>query len=498
MTLRKSQQLFADILKNPSLVFDELERRKYNRWVDFFPDNGPYQRAYYPKHIQFLKAGSYKPERCFMAANRVGKTITGAYETFCHATGLYPDWWEGKRFDKPTSGWAASDTRQTTRDILQLELVGPMNDIGSGMIPKDNIVSFTRMPGVQDAIETVKVKHVSGGVSEITFKSFDQGRKAFQGTSKHYIWLDEEPPQSVYSECLTRTMTVKGIILCTFTPLSGMTDLAQSFIEDENKFYVNVVWDDVPHLTAETKRELAKSYMPHELEARTKGVPSIGSGKIYPVRESDIICDPFKIPDHFRMAWGMDVGWNRTALVLGAYDTDNDILYLIRELYMEHQTPQVNAQHILDIGDYPIAIDPASRQRNQKDGTQLIREYRKVGLRVHPADNRVESGLMNLWQRMTTGKLKAFRNMDNWWREFRMYARDENGKIIKRHDHLMDAMRYLNQSGLSRATYYKPNYKQAYRDVDKDARERLYGQADSDMQTTGLDPHNDNELINNI
>ncbi len=61
-----------------------------------------YARDLYPKHMEFFAAGARYRERCAMCANRVGKTFgMGGYETSCHLTGLYPDWWPGRRFDRP-------------------------------------------------------------------------------------------------------------------------------------------------------------------------------------------------------------------------------------------------------------------------------------------------------------------------------------------------------------------------------------------------------------
>ena len=188
-------------------------------------------RDKHAKHLQFFAQGREHQERCFMAANRVGKTIVGAYETALHLTGDYPEWWEGRRFEGPGDWWAAGDTSETTRDIVQLELLGPSGDHGTGMIPWR---CFEGEPvpkrGIAGAIDTVAIKHKSGGVSTLGFKSYDQGRKKFQGTKKQGIWLDEEPPADVYDECLLRLMTTDGLMLCTFTPLEGLSEVALRFL----------------------------------------------------------------------------------------------------------------------------------------------------------------------------------------------------------------------------------------------------------------------------
>lgn len=166
-----------------------------------------------------------------MAGNRVGKTIAGGYEVATHLTGQYPTWWPGRRFDGPGEWWAAGDTSETTRDIVQLTLMGPIADVGTGLIPAKSIVGDpSRRAGVPNAIDTVRVKHVSGGESLLGFKAYDQGRKKFQGTAKHGIWLDEEPPADVYDECMLRLMTTDGLMMSTFTPLQGLTDIALRYL----------------------------------------------------------------------------------------------------------------------------------------------------------------------------------------------------------------------------------------------------------------------------
>lgn len=225
-----------------------------NRIRNLFPDVGPLRRELYDKHMQFFAAGMEYQERCFMAANRVGKTIVGAYETTIHLTGEYPEWWLGRRFDHPVDWWACGDTAETTRDIVQLELMGPVEHLGSGMIPKKSIVVATRRQGVTGALDQVTVRHASGGESSLGFKSYDQGRKKFQGTKKHGIWDDEEPPADVYDEQMLRLMTTSGMMLCTFTPLMGLTDIALRYLPHLAPVYTDPVPERVPMTTVPMER----------------------------------------------------------------------------------------------------------------------------------------------------------------------------------------------------------------------------------------------------
>ena len=202
-----------------------------------YPDEGPLRRELYPKHMEFFRAGATYRERCAICANRIGKTFgMGGYETALHLTGDYPDWWDGRRFTNPVRWWAAGKTNETTRDIVQVTLMGDVTShgarkttTGTGLIPGDNIGSITWKQGVADLIDTVKIRHKSGGWSVLGLKSYQQGRGSFEGTAQDGIWLDEEPPLDVYGECLIRTATTNGIVLITFTPLAGMSEVVKSF-----------------------------------------------------------------------------------------------------------------------------------------------------------------------------------------------------------------------------------------------------------------------------
>lgn len=213
-----------------ALLSETEQRLAANRIRTLFPAEGPLRRELYAKHMQFFSLGATEQERCFMAANRVGKTIVGAYETTLHLTGDYPDWWIGRRWAHPVDWWACGDTAETTRDIVQQELLGPTDYPGFGMIPRSNIIVATRRAGVSGAIDQVVVRHASGGESRLGFKSYDQGRKKFQGTKKHGIWDDEEPPADVYDEQMLRLMTTSGMMICTFTPLEGLTEIALRYL----------------------------------------------------------------------------------------------------------------------------------------------------------------------------------------------------------------------------------------------------------------------------
>lgn len=205
-------------------------------------------------------------------------------------------------------------------------------------------------------------------------------------------------------------------------------------------------WDDVPHLGKAEKKTLYDAIPPYQRDARSKGIPQLGSGAIYPIPESDIVVPDFELPKHWPRGYGFDVGWNRTAGIFGALNRDDDILYLYSEHYRGEAEPAVHAAAMRARGPWiPGRIDPAARGRSQKDGEQLLYDYQNLGMDVLPAINAVESGIYKQWMRLSTGRIKVFASCGNWLSEFRIYRRDEKGRIVKVNDHLMDATRYLVQ-----------------------------------------------------
>lgn len=203
-------------------------RRRRNRLQDYRP---------YSKQREFHAAGAVHRERLFMAGNQLGKTLAGSMEVAAHLTGLYPPDWTGRTFDMPGRWWAAGETRVSTRDSVQKLLIGPAEmeeEWGTGSIPGDAILDITRGVGVPNGLDSVTVKHVSGGASTLLFKAYEQGRAKWQADTLHGVWFDEEPPLDIYTEGLTRTNATDGIVFLTFTPLKGMSDVVQMFLTDSD------------------------------------------------------------------------------------------------------------------------------------------------------------------------------------------------------------------------------------------------------------------------
>lgn len=223
-----------------------------------------------------------------------------------------------------------------------------------------------------------------------------------------------------------------------------------------SKAVIMAGWDDVPHLTEDSKREMLAGTPPHLRDSRSKGIPGLGSGAIYPIPEHEIQFDisSMEIPPWYRRSYGMDVGWNFTAVVFGAYDADQDVAYIYDAYKREKAEPEIHASAIKKRYPggmaLPGVIDPASRGRSQVDGKALLQLYRKEGLKVAPADNQVEAGIAAVWSRLSTGRLKIARHLTDVFDEYRLYRRDENGRVVKEKDHYMDALRYYVMSGIRR------------------------------------------------
>lgn len=193
----------------------------------------------YPKQLEFHEAGLIHRERLLMAGNQLGKTLAASAEVAMHLTGLYPAWWGGRRWERPCHWWVAGETQETTRDSVQRMLMGPPSEHdrwGTGYIPGRMIAQQPSMQGgTQHAIDTVLVQHVSGGKSELSFKSYGRGREKWQAVTIDGVWMDEEPRADVYTEALTRTNARDGMVMVTFTPLLGMSDVVMMFLSDSGQ-----------------------------------------------------------------------------------------------------------------------------------------------------------------------------------------------------------------------------------------------------------------------
>ena len=409
----------------------------------------------YPWQIEFHNAGSANPERLLMAANRVGKTRTASAEVAIHATGLYPKWWKGRRFSNPTKAWVAAETNEDIKGIVQSALLGPQGEHGTGWIPKDKLegVSY-RQAGVSEVMETIKVRHVTGGISTITAKTFMMEVRGFRGESLDVFWGDEIIPMDIYTESLTRLLDRKGTMIITFTPTEGPTDVVRHFMEakEGSGIYIkNVTWDDISHLDPVERDRMIKSYPPHERDTRARGIPMLGSGAVFPVGDETISIAPFEIPQHWARINGMDFGIDHPAAgAFCAHDRDADIFYVYDGYKMPGETPIYHAAAMKKHGEWiPNSWPQDGLQREKSSNIALKDQYRKHSLYMlrdyaqYPdaRGNSREAGLIEMYEYMRTGKLKVFSNLSQWFEEKRMYHR-KDGLVVAKYDDLLSATRY--------------------------------------------------------
>ena len=390
-----------------------------------------------------------------------------------HLTGRYPDWWEGRRWDRPIAAWASGVSGESTRDNPQRVLFGRIGNIGTGSIPADAIVGEPkRAMGVNDLFDTVQIKHASGGNSTLAFKSYEKGREKWQGETLDLIWFDEEPPMDIYTEGLTRTNATGGMVYLTATPLLGMSEVVSQFYPEPNtddRALIQMTIDDAEHYLPEERARIVAAYPAHEREARAKGIPMLGSGRIFPVEEKLITVAPFDIPKHWPVIAGVDFGWDHPAAASWlAHDRDADTIYVFDCYKQREATISTIASAIRAKGDkIPVAWpSDGNSVRDLRGGKTLAQLYRDEGLNMlmehatfEDGGVSVEAGIADMLQRMTTGRWKVFSHLNDWFAEFRQYHR-KDGIIVKEFDDVLSSSRYAHMmrrfASAERSAWSKP------------------------------------------
>jgi phage terminase large subunit-like protein len=414
----------------------------------------------YSKQAEFLAAGATHRERCLLAGNQVGKTLSAGQELYYHLSGCYPEWWIGKRFSRPTKWWASNTSNEAVRDNPQRILMGQGVEWGTGTIPRDLIVEKTMARGFPNLVDTVQVKHKNGGCSQLQFKAYEQGRKAWQGeTLTGGIWFDEEPDDEIHAEGLAR-MAPGAISLFTVTPLLGMSKVVTHFYphpDTEDRHITMMEIEDATsgpgkrgHYTPKEAAQRIASYPEHEREARRRGKPMLGEGAIYQIADSRIEEDALdRIPSHWPQINGLDFGWSHPfAAVNLVWDRDADVVHLTKTYRVRKETPPIHVAAVKPWGDWIRCAWPHDGMQTQKgDGVPLADTYRKAGLKMlpthatfHTGGFHVEPGIIELLTRMKTGKFKVARHLKDWFAEKNSYHR-KDGKIVKEQDDLLDATR---------------------------------------------------------
>lgn len=357
--------------------------------------------------------------------------------------------------------------------------MGRPGEWGTGTIPQASILDIKRGQGVADTIDTVLIRHISGGISRLYFKSYEKGRSKLQGETLDFAALDEEPPLDIYTEVLTRTNATKGLVWITFTPLLGMSEVVVMFLQKPtpDRVDINMTIEDVDHYTPEERARIIASYPAHEREARAKGTPILGSGRVFPIAESLISIDPIFLPDLWPRICAVDFGWDHPAAAVWlAWDRDENILYVYDAMKGREQTPNEQAVLInLRGGWIPVAWPHDGLQTEKGSGFQLAQQYRDAGVNMlhemaqfpetgdelgHKISRTsVEAGVLAMLQAFQANdpavyakqlaaakgvkplRIKVFNTLPDWFEEFRLYHR-KDGKIVKLRDDMMAATRY--------------------------------------------------------
>lgn len=441
---------------------------------------------------EFHAAGKDYPERCLLAANRVGKTYSAAAEVAFHLTGDYPGWWEGKRFEHPPLVWTGSVTNEASRDIVQLELLG--EPVGTGAIPADKIAGKIRyrQAGTPNVADSASVKHVSGGVSKVSFKTYEQGWRKWQGGKPDAVWLDEEPDESadqkgIFVEALTRILSTRGTLFATLTPLLGSTELVDHFMNPpagavDGIYMQTATWEQAPHLDDAAKKHILASYPSYQKDTRSKGIPMMGEGKVFPIPEEDIKYEAHelgKIPKHWARIFGVDFGSSGSgghpqALVCCALDRDTKTFYVYDCYRKKGESTVYHADAMKARGDWiPVAWPHDGMNAGKFDGVPLYRDYLTHGAKMLSMSARydnekggsqpVEPIVMTASEMMTTGRFKVASHLHQWWEEFRTYHR-KDAKIVAVKDDLLKATFYALMMKRFATTNIVPKSRPRYRE----------------------------------
>lgn len=409
----------------------------------------------YAKQMEFHARGAKFRERLFMAGNQSGKTLAGAAEMAIHLTGEYPSWWEGVEFRYPIRAIAGSESAELTKRGVQRLLLGApekKEEWGTGMIPHAALRDTSPRAGVPDAVSSIVVRHKSGDDSVLQLLSYDQGRTKWQADTVDYVWMDEEPPMALYSEALTRTNATGGLVSVTFTPLLGMSDVVARFLRDKppGTCVTNMTIDDVDHYTPEEREAIIAAWPEHERQARARGEPALGSGRVFPFADSAIAVEPFPLPPHWPRIAAIDFGIDHpTAVAWLAWDRDSDTIY-VYDAY--RQTDGGVLQHAPAIrarGEWiPVAWPHDGLQRDKGSGQQIAEQYRAQFVNMLPdrvtfedGSNGVEAGLSDMFNRFQTRRLRIFSHLSDVFEEVRLYHR-KDGQVVRKIDDLMSAIRY--------------------------------------------------------
>lgn len=441
-----------EILEKIALIENEQRRRLRECRIDRYNTG----EVVHKKQVLFHK-DTHK-NRWVFGGNRSGKTECGAVESVWLARGIHP-----YKDNKPRDGWVVSLSQQVQRDVAQSKILSYLK---KEWIEDIVMISGKRGSASQGVIDTIYVKNVFGSISKIGFKSCDQGREKFQGTSLDYVWFDEEPPEDIYIECKMRVLDKCGELFGTMTPLKGLSWVYRHIYLNESNdpdvWYEQMEWGDNPYLNKNEIKKLSEHLSKDELLARKYGSFTSGTGLVYNEFDESInVIEPFDVPHEWYDKISIDPGLhNPLSCHWYACDYDGNI-YVIAEHYEKQKTVDYHAMCIKNIckrlnwpmkmGGYEAIIDSAANQRTLASEKSVTELFYDNGILTNPyvnkdlfsGINRVKSYFKNsLGER----KLFIFKNCVNMIREIKGYFWGNNDAPVKKDDHAMDELRYYIMS----------------------------------------------------
>jgi hypothetical protein len=249
-------------------------------------------------------------------------------------------------------------------------------------------------------------------------------------------------------------------MIITFTPLLGQSEVVNLFYPrattPQRTYLMMEVSDCVKskggHIEDDRVESIVAKYPAHQREARSRGIPMLGSGKVYQVEESLLEEDPFEISEYWQRIAGLDLGGGThpTAVVWMAWDKDADVLHIYDVYRTTDPMISTHASAIKTRGAWiPVAWPHDAHIHDRGTGEEYAELYRREGVNMlyqHAISEvtesyAVEPSITALDNRMRRGALKVARHLLQWWEEYRTYHR-KDGLIVKKRDDLMDATRY--------------------------------------------------------
>lgn len=422
-----------------------------------------YTAQYQPsdKALEFYTATLEARQLLWMGGKRSLKTTSVCYMTACHLLGIYPKWWPGYRYDRPIRAMVGTVKATKTRDVLQKYFLDGEPEFGLyPFLHPDKILDKVPATGIPRGLDKLKVRHASGGISELKFMSFAEGAGNLQSERYDLVHLDESASLEVYLECLHRTAAMGDyatFVFLTMWPEHGRDNVVDFFMNKgsageiiKGHFYMHSSWANNPFMRDEEKQRLRDATPLHMLEAVEHGIPIFGVGKVFTMDESTVLCNPFEVPDHYRLIAGIDPSATSKGYwgaVLLALDPDTECVYVIKN-YKE--TGLTIGEHYDNLRQMipkwvNCVMDPSGGGEDQATKLSALEFLRERGMNIVKADktkNKKEAIIGQIEGLCRSNKFHIFNNCHHYLDEWRRYARDEGGRILKENDHTLDASFY--------------------------------------------------------